>query len=156
LPQRPPVPVLAPKSVSGSADASALNVCAPAVLDGESERPPSAPKYHVRALVCGTGNDEKLCSKPANGSPAAAVIVGPPPAPLSKSTRTSGSFSNAASAAAYVGLVWIGSGGNVTTSLAGRPIACWKMTGAAACVAAAVTIGACFATYRFRKSNQRS
>jgi len=44
---------------------------------------------------------------------------------LSNSTRTEGSFSKAASAASYVGMVWIGSSGIVTMWSCGTPIAPW-------------------------------
>ncbi len=71
------------------------------------------------------GKDEKLCSKPGYGSPAVELSVGEVPAPLSNSTRTCGSCSNAASAALYVGIDWIGSAGNVTRSVCGRPMAVW-------------------------------
>ena len=91
----------------------------------------------MRAVVPGTGSDEKSCVYAAYGSPALAVPSGPLPAPLSKSTRTCGSCWNAASARSYVGSSWTGSSGNVTTSVGGSPIACWNTTGAAAWTTAA-------------------
>ena len=86
---------------------------------------PPGPKYQVRAVVPGTGKDEKSCANPGYGSPGFELLPGDDPAPLSNSTRTGGSFSNAASAASYVGISWIGSSGSVTTSVCGRPIAAW-------------------------------
>ena len=70
----------------------------PAVVGAVSVSVPPGPKYQVRAVVPGTGSDEKSCSNAAYGSPAFAVAGGPLPAPLSNSTRTDGSALNAASA----------------------------------------------------------
>src|SRR4051794_10727216 len=56
LPHSPPVAVLVPKSVRGSACAFALNTLIPAVV-GASVSAPPAPRYHVRAVVPGTGNE---------------------------------------------------------------------------------------------------
>src|SRR5690349_9767279 len=104
LPHSPPVPVFGPKSVGGSALAFAVNELIPAVTGFRSRSAPAGPKYHVRAVVFGTGSDEKLASKPGYGSPALCVPVGDAPAPLSNSTRTCGSWLYAASAASYVGI----------------------------------------------------
>ena len=73
----------------------------------------------------GPGSVENDCSNPGYGSPAVLLPVGEVPAPLSNSTRTSGSASNALSADWYVGSSWIGSAGSVTASVSGSPIADW-------------------------------
>ena len=70
----------------------------PAVAGGTSLSVPPGPKYHERAVVPGIGNAEKDCSNPGYGSPGVLLPVGEVPAPLSNSTRTCGSASNAASA----------------------------------------------------------
>src|SRR5689334_9905670 len=72
LPHNPPVPVLDPKSVGGSAPAFAVNEFDPAVVGGADASLPAGPKYHVRAVVPGTGSEEKSCENPAYGSPAVA------------------------------------------------------------------------------------
>src|SRR6478735_2247557 len=96
LPHNPPVPVLTPKSVRGSACGSALNALIPALVGTVSASAPPDPKYHVRAVVPATGRDEKSWANPAYGSPGFEGPTGDAPAPLSKSTRTDGSCWNAA------------------------------------------------------------
>jgi hypothetical protein len=111
--------------VRGRAFASAVNESTPRLVGTLALSVRPGPKYQVRAVVPATGNDEKSLANPAKGSPGFELLPGEDPAPLSKSTRTGGSFSYAASAAAYVGISWIGSGGSVTTSVCGRPMAAW-------------------------------
>jgi hypothetical protein len=124
FPQRPPPPVPPVKSASGKALELAVYQSTPVVLARPASRVPCGPRYQVRATVPGTGNVRKEASNPAYGSPAWPFMSGPAPAPLSKSTRTDGSASNAASAESY-GIVHSGSGGIVMTLLCGSPIACW-------------------------------
>src|ERR1700716_3078474 len=97
----------------------------PARAGSLSESVPPGPKYQVSAAVPAMGHDEKKRWNAGYGSPAVRLPVGEVPAPLSNSTRISGSASNADSANWYVGCSWIGSGGSVTMSLLGSPIAAW-------------------------------
>ena len=64
LPQRPPPPVLLPKSVRGRALASAVKELIAAVVGGVSPRSPGARRYQVRAVVPGTGKAEKSLMYP--------------------------------------------------------------------------------------------
>src|ERR1700759_3301546 len=99
------------KSVSGTAWAFQVKASAPGWAGGAPASPPRGDRYQERAVVPGMGNRENDCSNPGNGYPGVCPAW---PAPLSNSTRIDGSFSNAASAPAYVGWAWIGSGGRVT------------------------------------------
>src|SRR5690348_1160462 len=65
LPHSPPVPVLGPKSVSGSAAAFAVNAFDPVAIGAWSVSAPAAPRYHVRAIVPGTGSAGNVFSNPA-------------------------------------------------------------------------------------------
>jgi hypothetical protein len=95
---------LLPKSLSGSALAFEVYPLMPSLVGVRSPSVPDGPRYQVRAVVPGTGYDEKERSNPGYGLPGVAVPVGDVPAPLSNNTLTAGSFSNASSAAWYVGI----------------------------------------------------
>ena len=71
----------------------------PLPLGRPSVSAPPGPRYQKRGVVPGTGKLEKPCWKPEYGLPGVNAPDGDLPAPLSNSTVTSGSFSNAASAA---------------------------------------------------------
>ena len=87
-------PAVSPvKFVSGRAFAFQVNEFVPAFVGRLSASAPPGAMNHVRPFVPGIGNLSNDFSKPGYGAPACE-----PPAPLSNSTRTDGSFSNAASA----------------------------------------------------------
>jgi hypothetical protein len=78
-------------------------------------------RYQERARVPGIGSRENEASNPGYGAPGLEL-----PAPLSNSTRTGARRWNAASADAWSGSDWIGSGGAVTPLM---PSPCWYRMG---------------------------
>src|SRR4051794_14948164 len=69
LPHSPPPPVRVPKSVRGSALASAVKDFTPLVAAAVALSVPPDPRYQVRAAVPGTGKAEKSLAYPGIGSP---------------------------------------------------------------------------------------
>src|SRR6185437_3774393 len=108
----PPAPVLPVKSVRGRAPGFQVNLSTPGSRVAPGTSAPPKLRYHDCACVPGTGQRANDCSNAAPGAPGC-----PPPAPLSNRTRTGGSCSNVASAAAYEGWSSIGSSAGKFTPL---------------------------------------